>query len=80
MVFISEGRNAVESVIISIPQSKTEGSREEGRGGGESRRKGSGEFEMNKGARTCPYNTGSRKTISFFSVLRLLLLLLNMLI
>lgn len=23
-VFISEGRNAVESVIISIPQSKTE--------------------------------------------------------
>lgn len=50
------------------------------RGGGESRRKGSGEFEMNKGARTCPYNTGSRKTISFFYVLRLLLLLLNILI
>lgn len=35
---------------------------------------------MNKGARTCPYNTGSRKTISFFYVLRLLLLLLNILI
>lgn len=41
------------------------------RGGVESRRKGSGEFEMNKGARTCPYNKESRRKKSFFSILRL---------
>lgn len=37
-----------------------------GRGGGASRRKGSGSFEMNKGTRTCPYNTDSRNTFFFF--------------